>query len=848
MAFQLRNAQVRRPPDIPPPALCRPASLVFPPQLTNPSPGSYTFRFLGFDTSQALISNNTLLLGHPLLPRLLDLRAEPALLNLRALNASLTLRHLTLGSLSAAGTYRYRFLEAPPPSPPSPRAPRPPSRPPPAPPPEPPSIPLRPFAPQAPNLPFLPPSFPSPPPSPFPPPPSPPPPPPPPDAPTSPLPASPSMPPVALVGVRRRRSRRLTQILNDRTESITLGPRPGTEPTGGLPRGFSNFTSCLWALDFSRTPVAARAGAAAAAAVAAGSAEDSVLLRGWGDGGGPVRAFLDAVVLLVPPKELALLAWVAAGGIPTTSAAAAAARVRFPDAAVGSALRGMAATSRVASYGFADGTQVPYNGSIGSGAAAELRALAEAALAAIELADGDGGGGGSGAGAEGGEGADAPKTAGNTTGGLASITFAVWSWCGLLGRNLTLSNRQPTSPTYDVSQLVNLDLALPYTYWAGPAPPMLPDAPPTPPPAPPSPPPSALASPSDGFTGTPATPPPAPRHLLRPPSSSPLPPASLAGGPDGGMSTGEIVGTAVGVGVGTLLLLALACMVWHVLRNRRQRGAGQPADDGAPGVKAEGAEGAQGGLALVAIASRSSGPESGGASASAGLEQLQLQSRHAHVQESDAQQPQQQQIEVSGVVAGAKDVLPVAYTFRTIMTGTTTGSLSFRSNMDDAVQRPASSSIGGTSGSGRGGLARSLQKSASSGHRSRSSSSRANRRCSDPPGTLSKGDSNAAADAVLAESTLPAATAAVLGLAGTNDGVGLGGGLDTAAGAGGGGELGGVRGLVVLGELGRSSQGVVHRGRWRGMDVAVKSIVFRAHSVSVWLWAWVWSWRRFGLT
>ncbi len=63
----------------------------------------------------------------------------------------------------------------------------------------------------------------------------------------------------------------------------------------------------------------------------------------------------------------------------------------------------------------------------------------------------------------------------------------------------------------------------------------------------------------------------------------------------------------------------------------------------------------------------------------------------------------------------------------------------------------------------------------------------------------------------------PAATASIPPAAGAASSGGGGG-----DGGGGGTELGL---LTVTGELGRGAQGVVYRGRWRGIDVAVKSML-----------------------
>ncbi|GIL97811.1 hypothetical protein Vretimale_3361 [Volvox reticuliferus] len=187
-----------------------------------------------FSQLQAYIIGVSVLLGDPVRPRLLNTYQMPAAVNLRQPSASLTLRSLILTNLSVAGVH----------------------------------------------------------------------------------PLSTASTASRLVRLHSRGLRQHSYSSSSSSSSSPPWPPPppsrsiqapaGRDPTGGLPRGLANFTSCLWILDFDRN-------------VSGGG--------GGGDSGGDSSgaALLDSVVIVVPHPEFALLRWLLSHNdtAPVTDAAVA---------------------------------------------------------------------------------------------------------------------------------------------------------------------------------------------------------------------------------------------------------------------------------------------------------------------------------------------------------------------------------------------------------------------------------------------------------------------------------------------------------------------------------------------
>ncbi|KXZ50400.1 hypothetical protein GPECTOR_16g573 [Gonium pectorale] len=185
-----------------------------------------------------------------------------------------------------------------------------------------------------------------------------------------------------------RNNHRQAQALNVDGIFLSDGPPAGTDPTGGLPHGLANFTSCLWALDFDRS-----------------APRD------------PPAVFLDSVVLLVPPGELAVLAaaWaeqLAAEGKDGSdeSVGAGGAFALAPAASDAGAVLAHLAASLRASRLSAGTTPASLQR-----LTARLRAMQQQQAAAASAAGGDDGA------------------------GAALLAFETLSWCGLAGRNVTLT-------------------------------------------------------------------------------------------------------------------------------------------------------------------------------------------------------------------------------------------------------------------------------------------------------------------------------------------------------------------------------------------------------------------------
>ncbi|KXZ50401.1 hypothetical protein GPECTOR_16g574 [Gonium pectorale] len=170
------------------------------------------------------------------------------------------------------------------------------------------------------------------------------------------------------------------------------GPPAGTDPTGGLPHGLANFTSCLWALDFDRS-----------------APRD------------PPAAFLDSVVLLVPPGELAVLAAAWAEQLAVEgrdgadeSTGAADAFTLAPAASDAGAVFAHLAASLRASRLAVGATPASLQR-----LTARLLAMQQQQAAGVTTAGGDAGA------------------------GAALLAFETLSWCGLAGRNVTLAAELP---------------------------------------------------------------------------------------------------------------------------------------------------------------------------------------------------------------------------------------------------------------------------------------------------------------------------------------------------------------------------------------------------------------------
>ncbi|PNH03805.1 Receptor-like protein kinase FERONIA [Tetrabaena socialis] len=236
------------------------------------------------------------------------------------------------------------------------------------------------------------------------------------------------------------------------------GASVGLDPTGGLPPGLANFTSCLWTLDFDR-----RAGTEASSVEApapwpmptpAEGAEGSsaprtppddvgVLLalppqpplpplwwhylpKGSPRPRGLPRATLDSVILLVPYRELQLMAWCMAHNNTAP----------LSDLGVAGEVAAMLAASQLVAPGLV------------------RRQLAEAE--AMGYGWGPGGGG------EGGATGASPQP--STPSPLRSITFWLFSWCGLYGRNITLASKLPYASAAPYMAAASSALELPESW------------------------------------------------------------------------------------------------------------------------------------------------------------------------------------------------------------------------------------------------------------------------------------------------------------------------------------------------------------------------------------------------
>ncbi|KAG2501420.1 hypothetical protein HYH03_001203 [Edaphochlamys debaryana] len=272
-------------------------------------------------------------------------------------------------------------------------------------------------------------------------------------------------------------------------------------PTEGLAPFLANLTSCLWSMDFDRvnaTPPEQRS-------------TDLPYVS------------LDSVVLLVPQPKLALLAWAWALGSRAGGAdeAAAALAAVTSDAGLAGELAAMALRSRLEP----------------DSAAA---ALVAATIASSSLST--------------------PDTALGAFAATTSVTFATLSWCGLVGRNVILASQLPPSLKglalaggLAPDRLQAPALGLPWAWAWHPATTLLPAQPTRPPMTPPP--------PADLPTL-------APQLVAESPSQET---ATLvaAPSPSSAVPTGAIVGAVVG-GVAAAALASVGAVLVLHLRKRRQ--------------------------------------------------------------------------------------------------------------------------------------------------------------------------------------------------------------------------------------------------------------------------------------
>ncbi|PNH06328.1 hypothetical protein TSOC_007304 [Tetrabaena socialis] len=188
----------------------------------------------------------------------------------------------------------------------------------------------------------------------------------------------------------------------------------GLDPTVGLPPGLTNFTSCLWTLDFDRRPEALPS-----------ATWWRYLPQGSPRPAGLPRATLDGVVLLVPYRELRLLAWCAAHN----------STAPLTDPGVVEEVAAMLAGPQLVAPG-----------------------LVRRQLAAAEAA------GYSGSGGESGDTGGTPSSPSP----LRSITFWRFNWCGLYGRNVTLASWLPYASAAPYMAATTSALELP-DRWGPPA-------------------------------------------------------------------------------------------------------------------------------------------------------------------------------------------------------------------------------------------------------------------------------------------------------------------------------------------------------------------------------------------
>ncbi|KAG2497870.1 hypothetical protein HYH03_004136 [Edaphochlamys debaryana] len=196
------------------------------------------------------------------------------------------------------------------------------------------------------------------------------------------------------------------------------GKPAGRDPTQGLPQALANFTSCLWVLDFDRStdpftdPSASGSGWALRIHNTTANVFYPAELKTKAGRRLP-RAYLESVILVLPPAELALIVWVLAhnstGVLGDASVAALMHETLLGRSQLaGSSLSWLRAAAESGGSACGDG------------------AAPDASHAAVE--------------------AGSPY-AGLYKLGVTSLTFATYEWCGVHGRNVTLTSAaQPGSP------------------------------------------------------------------------------------------------------------------------------------------------------------------------------------------------------------------------------------------------------------------------------------------------------------------------------------------------------------------------------------------------------------------
>ncbi len=600
---------------------------------------------------------------------------------------------------------------------------------------------------------------------------------------------------------------------------------------GGLSPSLANLTSCVWSLQLDRAAVvrAVRDRLQQGDTHGGGGAGDS---SSSSSGGGGVQSpvdvsyvLLQSVQLVVPERELLLLAWAWATN----------------------------ATRHAAHPGLAEQLQLMLDGSRLAGGAGEL--LQQQLL-------------------QGPSGSPGGQPAPTLPSGLR-LVYDQFVWCGLLGTNVTLTSQLP-GPTSLSLQLPDLDL--PVAYDTGfdvepQGPTSRPEAPPpwvsVPSPAEPSPMPPAAEPPRTGPVDGKVAPTAGGSEEKQSASGGdkgngamqqpgPAAAAATTGGAGGSNSTpplplGAVVGLAVG-GTAVLVGVVAGIGVWLARWRRGQ------ARDWAQ-AKEEGCELGTAHLGALGEQDPGNGEDCGGAadtSAMAGYQQQQSQQPRAsgrppraprppslvlrHLvslrlgvernrqlmngQQQEQQQQQQRPAELPtldthglshcqgrNVVAGYSAGEPVS------KEGCTGGALRLGSSTRSSSLLPSGADTGCGSPTSVPGVCPGVARAGSSGAaRDEGDSGLSGLTPAEVPS--SGGTHEAATSAEAARgflSALPAASKR-----------GKEGSHVCSSGGGGGSSSGGNSGdtpLVLLRELGRGAQGVVYAGRWRGLDVAVKSVL-----------------------
>ncbi len=510
------------------------------------------------------------------------------------------------------------------------------------------------------------------------------------------------------------------------------------------------------------------------------------------------------MVLLVPPEELGLLATLWAQGN-TNTGAAAEAPLQLLNASVAEALASFAAASSLASYRLVGGQQVGLQpgGDAASAAAALLAALRPYWASASQGAAADPWDG---------------------VAGVAALSFHTLSWCRLAGRNVTVATQPPPGTSAEAAAAAMqhqhriAGLALPYELRlvkpqgdgsdsepelmakpnlvtpSSPGPPVAPPAPSSREPAP-----AAQPSPQQLPESVPS-----PFSGQQPPQR----PTVLAGddAAPASRSASLAVVLGAGLGVGAVCVAGACAGVLLLLQRRRRRRSG--ACDGADASPAEEkVDSVQGGCISTAAADKcchsdgqdaADSPSSGIQSATPGHADSAASTRsdtapsgratHAFLPKLLKSSLAQLHQEVDSVASSVATVGPWAY-----------GSA-------DGVATPKV----------RGAAMIMLPTATEAEHGATTSSENS---------AGKHGNSNTSSSYSLLLQTPACAPSDSAGGTGTMPGSPGVGQLAT-------GPANALKGsaLVLLRELGRGAQGVVYAGRWRGLDVAAKHVLFSVHS------------------